>query len=162
MRPCCNHRSTASRAHRPTGTKRSLEPLPYKRTSPPSRSISPMESPQISEMRAPVAYNNSNKARSLKATELSPTTAAKRLSTSSSLKGLGIPVGTFTPSKSAVGSSPRVPSANRKRCIIRTAAMRRATLEGAAPELRCKATYASMSRACTVAKSIFFATNQSQ
>ena len=35
-----------------------------------------MESPQISEMRAPVAYNNSNKARSLKATEVSPTTAA--------------------------------------------------------------------------------------
>ena len=67
-----------------------------------------------------------------RATGSLPTTAAIKEFTSPSLSGFGMPAGTLTPSRSAVGSSTRMPSSTKNRCSIRIAASCRATSTGAA------------------------------
>ena len=55
---------SARAASEPTGTSRSLEPLPRARSSPASRSTSPTSSPIASDARRPQAYIVSSSARS--------------------------------------------------------------------------------------------------
>ena len=73
-----SHARIASRAGPPTGTMRSLEPLPHTRTSPVARSMPPTSSPASSERRNPDEYASSKSARSRTASGSSPSIATRR------------------------------------------------------------------------------------
>ena len=91
-------RRAPRRPRRPNGTMRSFEPLPNRRTSWPSKSMSPIDSPHASEMRAPVPYSSSSSARSRRVTGSSPTHGVEQARRRRPrCSGLGIPAGTLHP-----------------------------------------------------------------
>ena len=128
-----SQRSSASAAQRPTGTIRSLEPLPITRASPSCRSTSASDRPVSSEMRQPVPYITSRMARSRRSAGSSPATASTSEATWAAVRALGRPRRSGGISTSAAGSSARWPSAARNRCRPRTATRARVTDAGASP-----------------------------
>ncbi len=102
-------------AYEPTGTIRSLPPLPRSSTVRSTVSRSSTSSPTASEMRAPVPYSTSSSARSRFASVVPAEPAAVRIaSTSASGSALGsrlAGVGGFTPAAGSAAASPS-PTAN--------------------------------------------------
>ena len=117
-------------AGRPIGTSRCLPPLPRSSTDRAWVSMSSRSSPTASEIRAPVEYNSSSRARlrtvSGPSASLSPPAPSSRASTSSMVRLLGsrrLGVGGLT---ARATSTPVRPSDAAKRCSPRTATTARA------------------------------------
>ena len=165
--------STASRALLPTGTMRCLSPFPCNMISPSQSVKSSTAKPSTSEIRAPVPYSNSMRARSRRSVgvAVSPVgTASISAVTSLMLKVSGRRLPVAGGCTSAATSTLNIPSSTPNLCSPRATTKARPLDDAASgarptlgsPRLR-SATYASTSAVVTSARSVFPAeTSQSR